>query len=299
MNVLSSIKRLLRSLNSTPVGVVTNMPKRMIFASRYYVPGLLKILPWGFRSREETNYTYDLSPDNLRYLAHTIAVVAGTDFETVERYIAEAREDMRLRETVVLAIRSSKYKYVSDARCEFGRRLGWYALARILKPHVVVETGVDKGHGSILLCAALLRNYNEGHAGKYFGTDINPEAGWLLQPPYAAFGKLLIGDSIGSLLEFPEKIDLFINDSDHSAEYEYREYRTVAAKLTERAVVLGDNAHVTPMLARFAAENGMQFLFFHEVPWKHWYPGSGIGIAFRAQSRGAGVNIEPSVLASS
>lgn len=280
MNALSPVKRVLRSLKTTPAGIVLNIPKRLVYALSYYAPNLPKILAWGFRSREETNYTYDLSEDSLLYLAHTISVVTGATLESVRGYIAEAREDSQLSEAVISAVSGSKYRYVSDARCEFGRRLGWYAFVRILKPRVIIETGVDKGHGAILLCAALLRNRGEGASGRYYGTDINPEAGWLLRPPYSDVGTILVGDSIQTLSNFTDKIDLFINDSDHSAEYEYREYKTVAEKLSDQAVLLGDNSHVTAALAKFAAERGMDFLHFREVPRNHWYPGCGIGMAF-------------------
>jgi predicted O-methyltransferase YrrM len=286
MNAPNFVKRLLRTVISTPAGVVINIPRRVAYALGYYAPQLSNIFLWGIRSREETNFTYDLSDDSFFYLAHTISVVTGTDIGTVQGYIREAREDSNLRDTVIRAIDASKYRFVSDARCEFGRRLGWYAFARILKPRVIVETGIDKGHGAILLCAALLKNRAEGTDGTYYGTDINPEAGWLLRPPYSEVGTFLFGDSIQSLRNFSHKIDLFINDSDHSAEYEYQEYRTVAEKLSETAIVLGDNSHVTPMLAKFAAERGMKFLYFREVPKDHWYPGCGIGIAFNGTRGG-------------
>ena len=70
----------------------------------------------------------------------------------------------------------------------------------------------------------------------------------------------------------PPKIGLFINDSDHSADYEYREYRIIEPLLGPDSVVPGDNAHAT--------ETGLNFLFFNEEPLNHWYPGAGIGIAF-------------------
>jgi predicted O-methyltransferase YrrM len=161
----------------------------------------------------------------------------------------------------------------------FGRRLGWYAFARVLKPKVVVETGVDKGLGSIVLCAALLQNEREGFPGEYFGTDINPRAGLFLAQPYSRVGRILYGDSLQSLAAIP-RIDLFINDSDHSAEYEQREYEAIASKLQPRGLILGDNAHATDVLARFSEASGRKFVFFREQPHRHWYPGAGIGISF-------------------
>ena len=93
-----------------------------------------------------------------------------------------------------------------------------------------METGVDKGLGSCVLSAALLRNHAEGHPGRYLGTDINPQAGWLFQGPYRKAGQILYGDSIESLQCLEGPIDLFINDSDHSAEYEEREYACITSK---------------------------------------------------------------------
>ncbi len=69
-----------------------------------------------------------------------------------------------------------------------------------------------------------------------------------------------------SLNSLDGTIDLFVNDSDHSAEYEEREYACVAAKLSPVAVLLGDNYHVTNKLYQFALATGRNFLFFSEKP---------------------------------
>ena len=75
-----------------------------------------------------------------------------------------------------------------------------------------METSVDKGLGACVLTAALIRNSKEGYPGRYYGTEINPEAGYLLQEEYAEFGEILWGDSIESLKKFDKKIDMFIHD---------------------------------------------------------------------------------------
>ena len=75
-----------------------------------------------------------------------------------------------------------------------------------------------------------------------------------------------------------------INDSDHSAEYEHREYQTIAPKLSPGGgLILGDNCHCTDVLAAFSELQGRQFIFFREEPKDHWYPGGGIGISFVRQ----------------
>jgi hypothetical protein len=235
---------------------------------------------WLWNSREHANLTYDLDPLNERYLASFVSVVTGENQQKVLGYLREIQDNHELREHIRKAVSQGPARGISDMHARYGRRIGWYALVRAIKPSVVVETGVEKGLGSCVIAAALMKNSQEGFQGKCFGTDINPEAGYLIGEPYSRFSKVLYGDSIESLQKIEAPIDLFINDSDHSAEYEACEYEAVAQKLSPRALVLGDNAHVTDKLLRFAEKTGRSFLFFQEKPKGHWYPGGGIGVAF-------------------
>ena len=238
-------------------------------------------IAWLFTSREYTNYTYALTEINRRYLAAFVAQVTPASYADALAYIQELDSDADLKEHIREAIEASGEGRFADPDVRYGRRLGWYAIVRAVKPRVVVETGVDKGLGACVLAAALLRNAQEGHEGRYYGTDINPAAGYLLSGAYARAGRILYGDSIQSLERLDETIDVFINDSDHSATYEAAEYRTVQHKLSEAAVLVGDNAHTTDKLLDFALETDRRFLFFKEQPAGHWYPGAGIGVAFR------------------
>ena len=203
----------------------------------------------------------------------------------------ELRYDTALRQHLNKRTEMANYAMFADLNVGYGRRIGWYALVRALKPQIVVETGVDKGLGSCVLAAALLRNRSEGHQGHYFGTDINPEAGWLFQDMYRNAGEILYGDSIKSIEQLQGPIDLFINDSDHSAEYEEREYECIATKLSDSAIILGDNAHATDKLYQFALATGRRFLFFSEKPANHWYPGAGIGAAWGKEQVKAAANL--------
>ena len=259
---------------------VVNFLPRLTQASKLYNYRYGQILSWGIESREDTNFTYELTDDNLLYLAHTIAVVANVKPETAMTYIREAQNDEALRQYVIDKTKVSAYRRVADLRVEFGRRLGWYALVRLQKPAVVIETGVDKGLGAVLLCAALLRNRTEGSSGRYYGTDIATKAGYLLDGPYKEVGQVLYGDSITSLRAFSEPIDLFINDSDHSSQYEHDEYQVVLPKLGKEGIILSDNAHETAVLARLSLEVGRKFVYFQEVPKGHWFPGAGIGFSY-------------------
>lgn len=262
---------------------VLRIPRRILFAMSYYNKRYGQIIKWGLHSKENTNFTYDLTEGNILYLAHTISVVTGVDSEKIIGYINELRNNTHLKEHVISETKKNPLKKYADDRVDFAKRLGWYAFARVLKPKVIIETGVDKGLGSVVLCAALLENKKEGFEGRYFGTDIDPNAGYLLTGVYSEAGKILYGDSIQSLTRFDEKIDMFINDSDHSADYEYQEYLTIKDKLSENAIILGDNAHSNAKLAEFSTLAKRNFLFFREEPSDHWYPGGGIGISFKGK----------------
>jgi hypothetical protein len=257
-----------------------NIWYRARYVRRYYTARIKPALPWLMRSRELSNFTYALTERNRMYLASTLAVVLKRPVGEMVGYIEELERDEDLKTRIVDRVTKLGRSIGVDPTADFGRRLGWYAIVRALKPRVVIETGVEKGLGATVLCAALLRNTAEGHPGRYFGTDIDPGAGLLWDEPYKSMGEILYGDSIESLQQLDVEIDVFINDSDHSAEYEGREYRLVLPKMSAQGIMLADNAHVTDELCRFSREAGRQFLFFREEPADHWYLGAGIGISF-------------------
>ena len=238
---------------------------------------------WLFKSREHTNFTYDLTRLNRRYLARFLSMVCDKPPEKMEEYLLEVINDEQLRNHIIQMTKTSARCYLSDEEARYARRIGWYAIVRAIKPRVVVETGVDKGLGTVCLAAAIMRNSAEGHPGYVYGTDINPKAGYLLSMPYNRFGQLLIGDSIESLKALDVNVDLFISDSDHSVDYEMLEFETIAPKLSANAIILGDNSHFSDKLINFAEKTNRNFLFFQESPQDHWYPGAGIGAAYSRQ----------------
>lgn len=252
---------------------------RFIVARSYYKAKLRLIYRWSIKNSENSNFYYDLEERNLLYLANLIAHVTSTSVESVRKYFNEILTDKAFKLHIEEGFRLSGYD--KNVEVKIGRRVGWYAIARITKPSVIVETGVDHGVGACILTKALMLNESEGFSGSYFGTDIDLTAGQLLRDDYSRVGKILYGDSLKSLDSFNKKIDLFINDSDHSSDYEYLEYKKVLGKLSSTAIIIGDNAHVTDSLARFSAEESRHFLFFREEPKNHWYPGAGIGISFK------------------
>lgn len=232
--------------------------RRLLIAFRhYYNP--FKIIGWAVRSDEYTNFTYEIKDNNRKQLAHLLS----NTFNVPVRQV---------------------YGYMDECKIPgIARKIGWYAMVRILKPEVVVECGIDRGLGGSVLCQALVRNWHEGHGrGVYYGIDINPQAGGMVKSKYGHLWtidvNILIGDSL-EVIGGIDQIDLFIHDSSHG-EREMKEYELL--NLSENAVILSNNAHCDDTLLRFSEQHNRRFVHFREQPKDHWSPGGGIGISYTA-----------------
>ena len=248
-------------------------------AMSYYDAPLKYIKKWQWLDTENSNFYYQISELNRFYLANILSVVTQVNPEIIISYFEELENNTDLKTYLKNAL--IKTNYNKDISIHYARRIGWYALVRILKPKILVETGVSHGVGACVLASALEHNKIEGFIGYYYGLDIDPEAGALFKGRFENVGEIIYGDSISTLINFKNEIDVFINDSDHSFDYEYNEYLTIAEKLSDRALIIGDNSHTSDRLAKFSMRLNRKFIFFKEEPKDHWYPGAGIGLSFK------------------
>lgn len=232
---------------------------------------------WVRARTEDSNFYYHLTERNRADLAALVAAVTGKSTAVIRGYFEELLQDNELARHVEASWSSDRNR--RNSIVGFGRREGWYAFVRALKPKTLIETGVHDGIGACVLLSALERNERDGFSGHYYGTDIDLNAGWLIPQRLKGFGTMLYGDSIESLQDLEASVDIFINDSDHSADYEAAEYQIIKPFLSSESLILGDNSHATDALRNFSAIEGRPFLFFREEPEEHWYPGAGIGVS--------------------
>ncbi|RZU73760.1 putative O-methyltransferase YrrM [Micromonospora kangleipakensis] len=273
--------KLRRAIARTPLAPVAAFPKRLARVARHDAKVLRTSARWLVTSREHHNYTYELTKLSRHHLAWFVSVVCDVPVKQVRAYLNEIETDEELRGHIERATAAASRRGLADKHVRYARRIGWYAIVRARKPAHVVETGVDKGLGSCVLAAALLRNTAEGHPGRLTSLDINPEAGYLARAtPWADVVDLVIGDSVASIGALDRPVDLFLHDSDHSRVHEKSEFEAVEAKLAPGAMLLTDNVTVTNVLAEHAERTGRRFLAYRETPARHWYPGDGIGVAW-------------------
>src|SRR5258706_2542319 len=243
MSAQSIMRTAKRSLMAYPFFPAINAPFRALDTWRRYIGPLVKNwIVWIFTSRADSNFTYELTDRCKVNLAASLASLLQKDYTDIAGYFREIETDDDFNSHVRRLWLKHPERYRTDETPYIGRRMVWYAIARATKPKVLVETGVDQGMGAVVMCAALTRNAFEGHPGRYYGTDINPQAGYYLQFPYSNHGRILYGDSLESLKALDQTVDLFINDSDHSESYELAEYELIKSKISPSAILLGDNS---------------------------------------------------------
>jgi predicted O-methyltransferase YrrM len=263
------LRYLARTLLRTRIAIVESL-----------IPHATDTLRWLFGSLETANLTYNLETPNQQFLAANVAFLTGRSRNEIIGLFKEASDDPEVRATYSATRAASPQGFICDPDIRLARRKVWYALARLLRPRVIVETGVDKGLGSLILCAALRRNTAEGYPGRYYGTDIKPGAGWLLADSYRDFGEILIGDSIESLQSLDGPIDMLIADSCHDPQYEAREYAVAKSKLASSFLVISDQGTTTLMEA--ADTYGWRFFSLRERATRTILEGTDFGLAFTA-----------------
>ena len=225
---------------------------------------------------ELDNFTYAIS--NTGELAAFLADALHTDPEVIAAYIHELEGDEVLRRQIErrLATRVDRRRSMP-----YGRRAGWYAIVRHLKPALLVETGIHDGLGSSVLLQAIENNAAEGVDGRLMSFDTRRSVGWLIPRKLRPRHDVVIGSSLALLGPAigDRTVDFFVHDSDHRYEYETAELEAIFGCSKPGTILLSDNAHAGPAMADFCSGHGLDFRYWHELPEGHFYPGAGIGLA--------------------
>jgi predicted O-methyltransferase YrrM len=122
-----------------------------------------------------------------------------------------------------------------------------YALVRLLKPEIMVETGVGAGVSSWTILHAMEQN----GAGKLISidlptpnTELLPEVGYLVPHELRHRWELQTGPSqslLPKVLDELIKIDIFQHDSRHSYSNQLREYQTAWPFINDGGLLVSDD----------------------------------------------------------
>ncbi|MEM3662695.1 MAG: class I SAM-dependent methyltransferase [Sulfolobales archaeon] len=156
-----------------------------------------------------------------------------------------------------------------------------YAIVRLTKPYLVVETGVQCGISSAFILKALEKNGGEGMLYSIDLPDENilktippdnrgyQESGWLVPRELRYKWKLILGRSqekLVPLLEQLGEIDIFIHDSEHSYENIMWEYTIAWTYLKPGGILLSDDVNLNNAFYDFAKKEKMRpIIILHSV----------------------------------
>lgn len=228
---------------------------------------------------ETNNFTYEIG--NQLQLADWVAAVARCSADTARQYVSEPGADAVLQ-TRLRGATAGRWLWTHRAP-SFGKRLGWYALARALKPKLIVEVGVHDGLGTLALLRALERNLDEdGAAGRLVSFEVNPSGGWLVGSDRLwELRRQPSEEGLSEVLENAGPLGMFVYDGWHSLEHERWNLQLAASHLDRGGVLLSDDAQTTQALPGVCSERALEYFAFTETPVGHFYPGSVLGAGRR------------------
>jgi len=258
---------------------ISRFADRSLHAARLIGRYLALIGRWLVKERERTNFTYPVSAATNASLSGLVAACTDVDQQQVDELFRELFDDHQFWSAVQecgdacsLAVTSGQVSLPQ----RIGRRVAWYAIARILKPQLVVETGTDRGLGTAILARALERN----GSGLVVTVDIESFERGVLVPETLRHVVKFETDHSHSVIPSLPIVDMFIHDSDHSYEFEYREFELALAQLSPGGILLTDNAEMTDALVDISRANNRRFLSVLEHPEEHWHRGGGLGVSW-------------------
>lgn len=169
----------------------------------------------------------------------------GVDRKTLERLFEESnavlgycREQLERHSSVLPGLLNPNYGPVL------------YAALRVLKPDVMVETGVGSGVSSTFYLTAMERN----KIGTLYSIDLPMEnesllpiekrTGWLVPKRLRDNWRLTLGDAkkeLPTLLERLETIDVFYHDSEHSYAHMMWEFDLAYPHIRSGGLLLSDD----------------------------------------------------------
>ena len=165
--------------------------------------------------------------------------------------LTEAQNDVINKYSDEFDIKTKSYNL-----SEYHRTL--YIIARILKPEIVIETGVFEGHSSLALLLALKEN-NKGHLHSIDlpSPKLPPgkESGWIVPEHLRKRWDLRLGkssDLLPDLLKEVREVDIFLHDSEHSYENMHWEYKTAWEYIRKGGLLLSHDISQNSAFRDFA-----------------------------------------------
>jgi predicted O-methyltransferase YrrM len=178
-----------------------------------------------------------------------VAAAAGRAMPDAEAAYVEIERDREFAAELERRYRAARHRGdAGNATFDLGRFKVFYALVRLLRPRVVIETGVHDGLSTALMLRALERN----GGGRLVSIDLPSTdlpvgvdgPGWLVPDDLKGRWTLHLGDARKLLPELARDsapVDVFLHDSDHSRAHREFEFRAVKPFMSPNGLIVSDD----------------------------------------------------------
>lgn len=150
-----------------------------------------------------------------------------------------------------------------------------YVVCRLLRPKVVVETGVASGVSSTFILKAL----EDNHYGQLYSVDLpcpdihgvilppDKDAGWIIPGQLKARWHFIVGKStqvLPSLMAQLDVIDVFFHDSEHTYDNVMFELQTVFPHMRSGGVMMIDNVNMNNAIKAFSKSHNLKPVYLFD-----------------------------------
>jgi predicted O-methyltransferase YrrM len=197
----------------------------------------------------------------------------------VEKYSSEFLNNSRLFLELNKGMVEKRRRWISP--------IDWteflYVATRIIRPQVMIETGVfdgmsssvilqameDNGSGSLVSIDLPATNTILGSTQRMRETTLprGCQPGWIVPEYLGSRYRLVLGDSkvlLPQLLREYPTIDVFFHDSLHTFDHQYYEYATAWSHVREGGLLLSDDIFWSHAFHKFCKEHGKGYLHIGE-----------------------------------
>ena len=192
-------------------------------------------------------------------IEQTLGLLTGQDPESIDQVLKQVPRPALLRESVLYGNPDGSRDLLALT----------YACCRLLRPTLVVETGVANGFTTAVILEALAEN----ETGRLISIDLphlHPQAvasvGAAVRPEIRTRWDLHFGPARHLLKTIPagtEGIDIFVQDAAHTVRGQLAEYRAAWPRLKDGGLLITDD--VGPALELLAEEIGQRPIYVDQM----------------------------------
>lgn len=234
-------------------------------------------------SPEVGDYSWTLA--NVDEAARSLADAFDTPVDRVRALLEEPAEDRQLADDYA----ARRHRLLLPSRMAIGQRALWWAMVRLQRPRLTIETGVWYGLGALVLLRAIERNAEDGFDGaRLVSFDPDPTAGWLVPDRLRDRWTLIrafTDDALEPILS-AQRPDLFIHDTPSGdGATERHELHMALTYANPGAAIVSGNGMNTTALSDLCRQHGLAFHHAPLVPVDHWSHNNGMSLTFATAPR--------------